>query len=295
MKIYVYPYKQGSASAKAIARELGGLVIKRKNSKFKKWNSDKVAIINWGSSSWPSFDRCKFLFNEPNTVLDMGNKLTALHIFDESFLKPRIPGFTTEKEVVAQWLEEGLLVVARATLTGHSGEGISILDPKISLDIPDAMCYTKYVKKASEYRVHFIDYSDPSPSVSPFFIQKKVKRKDFEGEVNFKIRSHANGFVFAHNDLDVPEDVIKQARSAFLASNLNFGAVDVIYNKKKGEAYVLEINTAPGLEGTTVKKYGDAFRTYLGLNGQSEGSTVSPISGDNTGHSPATDEASSEL
>jgi D-alanine-D-alanine ligase-like ATP-grasp enzyme len=40
---------------------------------------------------------------------------------------------------------------------------------------------------------------------------------------------------------------------------LNFGAVDVIYNEKENKYYVLEVNTAPGLSGTTLEKYVDAI------------------------------------
>jgi glutathione synthase/RimK-type ligase-like ATP-grasp enzyme len=40
-----------------------------------------------------------------------------------------------------------------------------------------------------------------------------------------------------------------------LASGLDFGAVDVIWNERQQRAYVLEINSAPGLEGTTIDDY----------------------------------------
>jgi D-alanine-D-alanine ligase-like ATP-grasp enzyme len=44
---------------------------------------------------------------------------------------------------------------------------------------------------------------------------------------------------------------------------LDFGAVDIIYNAKRNECYVLEVNTAPGLEGTTVEKYATKFASEL--------------------------------
>ena len=40
---------------------------------------------------------------------------------------------------------------------------------------------------------------------------------------------------------------------------LDFGAVDVIWNEHESKAYVLEINTAPGLEGSTVEDYKEFF------------------------------------
>jgi len=49
------------------------------------------------------------------------------------------------------------------------------------------------------------------------------------------------------------------ALAAVSALGLDFGAVDIIYNEHENQYYVLEVNTAPGLEGTTVEKYAEAF------------------------------------
>ena len=40
---------------------------------------------------------------------------------------------------------------------------------------------------------------------------------------------------------------------------LDFGAVDIIYNKQEDKWYVLEVNTAPGIYGTTLDKYVNAI------------------------------------
>ena len=53
------------------------------------------------------------------------------------------------------------------------------------------------------------------------------------------------------------------ALAAMVASGLDFGAVDVIWNSRRLEAYVLEINSAPGLQGQTVENYAAAFRRLL--------------------------------
>ena len=43
---------------------------------------------------------------------------------------------------------------------------------------------------------------------------------------------------------------------------LDFGAVDIIYNNRDDVCYLLEVNTAPGLQGTTLEKYKDAVEKY---------------------------------
>jgi D-alanine-D-alanine ligase-like ATP-grasp enzyme len=44
-----------------------------------------------------------------------------------------------------------------------------------------------------------------------------------------------------------------------MTTGLDFGAVDVIWNAQKEKPYVLEINTAPGLEGQTIADYAAFF------------------------------------
>ena len=82
-------------------------------------------------------------------------------------------------------------------------------------------------------------------------------------EANFKVRNHANGFIYARNEIEVPEDVLVQARRTIAACGLDFGAIDIIYNQKNREAYVLEVNTAPGLAGETVEVYCKAISEYV--------------------------------
>jgi glutathione synthase/RimK-type ligase-like ATP-grasp enzyme len=45
------------------------------------------------------------------------------------------------------------------------------------------------------------------------------------------------------------------------ALGLDFGAVDVIENKKG--SWILEVNTAPGLEGQTLEVYRSAFEQKI--------------------------------
>ncbi|OYV41136.1 MAG: hypothetical protein B7Z80_02670 [Rhodospirillales bacterium 20-64-7] len=117
-------------------------------------------------------------------------------------------------------------------------------------DIQPALLYTKYIFKVREFRVHVVNGA---------VIDTQQKIRDPEKEpLSWKVRSHENGFIFARNGI-VPSDTRDNlACSACTALGLDFGAVDIVEDKK-GNFYVLEINTAPGLEGQTIKSYGDAF------------------------------------
>lgn len=181
----------------------------------------------------------------------------------QNFVKgnlPRIPMFTTSKRTAEHWLEEGRNVVARTILNGNSGVGIHLLDGA-SLEQPliQAPLYVMYVPKKQEYRVHVFRNEVVD-------VQRKARRKDVADEnVNWKIRNHSNGFIFARGEAlgDVPEDVLVQSKLAVVACGLDFGAVDVIFSDKEQAAYVLEVNSAPGLSGSTLDGYVQRFRELM--------------------------------
>ena len=252
----IFSYHQGSGGARELAQRMGIRRLRHENSKWT--GGPGKELINWGSSTIPRVftDGGTKVYNNPAFVGRMSNKLDAFRTFQASDVSPRHPTFTTELTQAQRWLANGNTVMARTQLNGHSGAGIVIMDP----DHPDnhntrANLYTMYVPKQSEYRVHVVKSGDNN--YRPFLVQKKGLRNEFKGQddVNWKVRNLANGFVYVRNTDPAPQDVIEQAVLALRASQLDFGAVDVIYNNKQGAAYVLEINTAPGLVGTTVDDY----------------------------------------
>ena len=91
-------------------------------------------------------------------------------------------------------------------------------------------------------------------------IPEQKRRRNEHADPNWRIRNLANGFIYAREDVRPPECVTSVARRALDCIDLDFGAVDVIYNARQNRAYVLEVNTAPGVTGTTVDRYVDYFR-----------------------------------
>jgi glutathione synthase/RimK-type ligase-like ATP-grasp enzyme len=238
MSFKVYPYKPGSASAKALAGALEGKVLKHVGSKYRPKRGD--VVINWGSSAVPGFAPATTL--NPD-VTKAGDKLSSFQGLDAAGV--RVPKFVTTR-AEAERLD--FPVVCRTKLRGHSGDGIVVAEKQDELVA--APLYTQYVKKKDEYRVHVL-------RGGVFFIQRKARKLDVE-EPNWRIRNLAGGFVFAEVAAnEVPKDVLDQARAAIVALGLDFGGVDVMWNEREGVAYVLEINTACGLEDRTAAKYSD--------------------------------------
>jgi glutathione synthase/RimK-type ligase-like ATP-grasp enzyme len=118
--------------------------------------------------------------------------------------------------------------------------------------------YVQYKKKRDEYRVHMF-----RGGVIDVTQKRAVNQEDRTETFNRQIRNHGNGWVFCREDVDPPDAVWGQAYSAVRALGLEFGAVDVIWNDHYQTAYVLEVNTAPGLEGTTLERYVEAIRSIM--------------------------------
>ena len=251
-KVWVYPYKPGSNGARELARELGVKRIAHKNSKFR-GNPGKT-IINWGARALPEeVGKCRII-NSPEAVVKASDKLK---FFENA--ECRKPEWFVHAQVASEYGEEnGVTIVARHVLNGHSGEGIELIEPGDYM--PYAPLYTAYVPKKQEYRVHVFQGN-------VIDVQRKARNRDVpDEEVNWKVRNNANGFVFARNGDalgDVPDDVLVQAQQAVASLGLDFGAADVIFNERSSLAYVLEVNTAPGLVGTTLENYGRVFRELL--------------------------------
>ena len=250
MTTYIYSHNPGSAGAGELARALGIRRIRHVGSRVRCNRQDTV--INWGhAGALPDHVRgAGRILNSPDRVALAANKQ---RFFSHCGAGVRVVPNTTSRDVARGWNSK---VVCRHVLNGHSGEGIEIVEPGV--DIPQAPCYTKYIVKESEWRIHIVNGQVIDAT-------RKIRDPDFVGEPNWAVRNHAGGFIYARNSGQPSEDVVRQAVAAVEAVGLDFGAVDVMVSKPvrahpERLAYVLEINSAPGLVGTTVTNYAEAFR-----------------------------------
>ena len=243
---YLFPYKMGSKSGKAIAKGLGIKRI-RTHGNYKYFNTH--TIINWGAGVLPpKTPNNARILNHPSAVAIASNKLKAYQKLLAAG-NVNIPEFSQSRDVAQTWLGEGETVLCRSVLNGHGGIGIKLVAPEEGLtNVP---LYVKYVKKKDEYRVHVVNGAVID------YVQKKL-RTGSEGN-NHQIRNFDNGWIFTREGVVLPEDVKINAINAVKALGLDFGAVDVGFNVHHGVATVYEVNTAPGMEGTTVERYVQAF------------------------------------
>ena len=259
MSLHILPYKKGIKSAKALANAVGAKRIKLQVNTFRP-RAGRL-VINWGNQN---IDKVKSVWGGGMTVLNgsvdfddtlsiskASNKLSFFQRVGNIY-PDIIPDFTTSREEAANIIRSGSSVVARTLLNASCGKGIVICED--AAYVIQAPLYVKYIKKTQEYRYHVF-------MGEVIDVQRKMRNRSIpDDEVNWQVRNHDNGFVFGREGVEINELAATMAVKAVNACNIDFGAVDLIYNEKADKYYVLEINTAPGLEGSTVDAYANAIR-----------------------------------
>lgn len=171
--------------------------------------------------------------------------------------------FTTVRAEAQAWVTEGFTVFGRETLNGQGGAGIRIFstdNPADSAVVSPCEVYTKYKPKKREFRVHICGDKVVA-------IVEKKKRHDHQGPSDSRVRNLANGFVFCQETTLTPALKAKIEATSLAASKVCsqsfFRGVDVGYNQAKDDVFVIEVNSAPGIEGTNVESYKNAIIASL--------------------------------
>lgn len=250
----------------ADVRNISPLLLKSQNSVFMGRRDD--IIINYGNRSAPSerFGSAHTI-NAQSALNNAANKLTALTVMRDAGVST-LP-FTTSQAEAQTWVSRGDVVYSRTTLNGHSGEGIVVSDgrtdatsPQTRADIiagvPQAPLYTKGITgQRREWRIHVF-------KGHIIHAQVKRRRNGYQELPEYRedVRNHSTGWIYATENMNPNQAVLRNSLLAVQAMGLDFGAVDVI--SYRDDAWVLEVNTAPGLQAdTTMTAYCDAFVEYV--------------------------------
>lgn len=273
-RVRMLAYNPRSASARALARELNVLRINstmdveghlpdgrpygKLRTKFAPRSGD--LIINWGHSARGGLPGKFWMgsvhwLNFPTHVATARDKLATFEVLQKAGV-PTVEWTTNDNEACS-WVKEGdpddIAGFARKSLSGQGGSGIVPFyhgtEYSIEGDIfPDAPLYTRMFNARHECRVHVFR--------GDTFAQKKRRRN---GAARSPIRNYANGYVYCTGNFDCPRAVLDVGRLAVTALGLQFGAVDILYTEGAKDIRVLEVNTAPGVEGSTLNWYAGNF------------------------------------
>lgn len=188
---------------------------------------------------------------------DQKDKLTQYNYFLDNGLN--FPSFTTSKELTQNLMKDKMVdsMVCRTLLRAKSGKGIVIADTVEQL--VDAPVYVAYQKKTNEYRIQFF-------KGELVCVREKRLRKGYEKPEgrDGRVRSHDNGYVFCEPLEPLPEEAIDMARKASKVTGSDFAGVDIAFHKPSKYWFMLEVNSAPGMEGLTIEQYTSAIVKYFG-------------------------------
>lgn len=156
------------------------------------------------------------------------------------------PEYTTSRQQAREWIEGGDVVFCRTLTRASEGRGIVVAETVDQL--AQARVYTKYKKKKREFRVHIFKNSIVQ-------VVDKRKRSGWVDDRDTRIRNTNNGYVFCRSVENIPEGLHDLALAASKVTSSDFKGVDIGYNELHKELFVIEVNSAPGIEGSNVDDY----------------------------------------
>lgn len=267
MAIKFITYSRRVSAPRELAEVMDCLVLRQENSRYRPRFGD--TIINWGCSSVPPVlagHNLRYL-NHPDLVSGSVDKRNALRVMSAAGVA--VVENTRDLEEARRWYDRGLVVIQRNQVSGMQGEGIVVCDPEIGPPPNDrGRLWTKYFNRKDEYRVHVcrgeaIDVQKKRLSTEVRDRLRTLERgtaaQRAEASNVYRVRSYPNGWVFCRQNIVCPGRVLQESIRAVSAFGLDFGAVDIGYKRSDSSTRVFEVNTAPGIEGSSIGIYAGAL------------------------------------
>lgn len=244
-KVYIKQYKpcQGALD---LARGLNGQRIKCVGSTYR-YQPDHI-VINWGFTG--SFDG-RITYNQPAGIRNASDKRRSFKCFSDAGV-PTLD-WTLDQGRAQELNRQGKRIYGR-TASGMAGNGIVVYEPYSIIGSHEL--YTVGFNTHREFRIHVV-------GGKAVHTMEKKRIRNYDGEPDVLVRSHRRGWVFCIRDLDpIPPAVQRAAIQAVEALGLDFGGVDIGLDRTHNVA-VFEVNTAPGLEGSTIPAYINRFKEMI--------------------------------
>lgn len=197
-------------------------------------------VFRWGTASNVN---CRNVVNTAEAIHGVSNKTGFRKVMMDAWRaagqqgKPLCPMTWVEGDLPIIGLEQEFPLVIRPR-THAQGKHVYLVNTRAELDNAIRRCgegwyASSYINKVSEYRVTFAQGR-------VIWVAKKTPGNPDEVAWNV---ARGGRFDNVRWD-DWPLRAIRASRDAFLLSNLDFGAVDVMMDAE-GVPYILEINSAP--------------------------------------------------
>lgn len=196
----------------------------------------------------------KFEINTIEAINNARNKFTSLEKIKAAGC--RVPEAITIKPIIPNGSHD---VWFGREFYHHKGLDIKVC--KNNCDIENAInngseYFVKYIPIGKEYRYHVF-----GDKILQACIKFKEAGNGGVGTTEDIIRNLDHGWKFA--EVEPQPKASEYAIKACRALGLHFGAVDIIEESGHTKLYILEVNTAPGLDNKRLEAYTKAFKEYI--------------------------------
>ena len=196
----------------------------------------------------------KYEINTIEAINKARDKFNALKIMEEGGC--RVPVAKTESPTIQNGKQE--IWFGRKF---HHHKGLDIVVCKTNREIQKAKeegsnYFVKYIPIGKEYRYHVF-----GNKILQACIKFKEAGNGGVGNTDDIIRNLEHGWKFA--EVEPQPKASEYAIKACKSLGLHFGAVDIIEEQGHTKLYVLEVNTAPGLDNKRLEAYTKAFKEYI--------------------------------
>jgi hypothetical protein len=252
----------------------------------------KTIVIGWGAKTAKSVDLGKAqVYNHPNSIRVNRNKMESMALMMEN--KVAVAPFVDAEKVATELAKAKpsitLPLIGRTTFHQGGNEFFTCLTKthvletvKTLKNLKKSGYFQNYIDVKDEYRLHIFNgqlivaaKKVPRDNLEAAYVEQQAEKIDaMAAKKGVKLDKATMDFALGYqaNKISGPDQIIKSNTRGYKfahvdaknvkALGLCFGAVDCVLDAN-GKAWVLEVNTGPGLEGTTFDAYVAAFKKLL--------------------------------
>lgn len=258
-RVFMKGTRHPSSGRRDLARAMGIPQIRRTDSQYVPRPGD--VLVNWGQTHERYTNDVTWI-NHPSAVQRATDKQATFYILEQAGV-PTVPTMASRIHAL-DWLHTDGRVMHRSLNSASQGRGITILTTTDEVHSREGGYFCRIFgdEDNREFRIHVV----AGVIIDRAQKRKRSRRNGYEGRIDRIIRSGNRGWVYCREGIESPQSLDAAAINAVSALDLDFGAVDCAVTET-GSVCVYEVNTAPGIEGTTLSNYSAALINLLRRTG----------------------------